>query len=62
MLGTKSIDIVVPYNATAHIPLAIGSIALNDGDLIAIEIETPEVTRKAQTPKVSQGEKGFFQR
>jgi hypothetical protein len=29
---------------------------------LAIEIETPEATRKAQTPKGSRGEKGFSQR
>lgn len=40
MLGTKSIDIVIPYNASTHAPIALGSIALNDGDLIAIEVET----------------------
>jgi len=29
---------------------------------LAIQIETPEATRKAQTAKASQGEKGFFRR
>jgi len=41
-LGTKSIDIVIPYNTTKHERLAktLPEVALNNGDLIAIEVET----------------------
>lgn len=41
-LNGKSIDIVIPYNTSAHVQLikSIGvSVALNDGDLLAIEVE-----------------------
>jgi hypothetical protein len=40
-LGTKSIDIIIPYNTTTHASLtnAIGEVALNDGDLLAIEVD-----------------------
>jgi energy-coupling factor transporter ATP-binding protein EcfA2 len=41
-LGTKSIDMVIPYNTGEHAQLskALADVPLNDGDLVAIEVET----------------------
>ena len=45
MVGTKSVDILVAYNAATHATLLhtiSDKISLNDGDLVAIEIEASD--------------------